>query len=214
MFESTAESAFSRRTQDYHATFYEHLLKRKQGRVKHEILYSWNDSEIISGVSIRLTDAADVEDLRAAPGVVSVQPVQRFHAASFHSQRVSVDSLKAAGTSDTFAPHVMTQVDRLHKEGHYGKGIKIAVLDRGVDYTHPALNGGLPAGQRCYGTPECPIVGGYDLVGDHYSAGISDPVPDNNPFADCFGSHHGSHVAGILSEFSGVARLEKNNTLT
>lgn len=90
----------------------------------------------------------------------------------------------------------MTQVDRLHKEGHYGKGIKVAVLDTGVDYTHPALNGGLPAGQRCFGQPQCQVIGGYDFAGDAYSDGTTDAVPDNDPFADCPGSMHGTHVAG------------------
>ena len=33
-----------------------------------------------------------------------------------------------------FSSHVMTQVDRLHAEGVTGKGIKIGVIDTGIDY--------------------------------------------------------------------------------
>lgn len=34
--------------------------------------------------------------------------------------------------SDTFGPHVMTQVDKLRAEGYTGKGVKIALIDTGV----------------------------------------------------------------------------------
>lgn len=69
----------------------------------------------------------------------------------------------------------MTQVDRLHEKGYLGKGITAAVLDTGVDYTHPALNAGRPSGQPCFGKPECQIIGGTDLVGDEYT-GENNPV--------------------------------------
>ncbi|CCE32600.1 probable subtilisin-like serine protease [Claviceps purpurea 20.1] len=43
---------------------------------------------------------------------------------------------------DTFALHLMTQVDRLRAKGITGKGVKIAVIDSGIDFTHPALGNG------------------------------------------------------------------------
>ena len=66
-----------------------------------------------------------------------------------------------------------------------GKGVKVAVIDTGVDYTHPALGGS-------FGVK---VVGGYDFVNN-------DPDP-----LDVDG--HGTAVAGILagntSDFRGVA---------
>jgi hypothetical protein len=35
----------------------------------------------------------------------------------------------------------MTGVDRLHELGVYGAGVSVAVIDTGIDYTHPALGG-------------------------------------------------------------------------
>lgn len=58
-----------------------------------------------------------------------------------------------------------------------GSGISIAVIDTGVDYTHPDLGG-------CFG-PSCKIIGGYDFVNWD-----DDPMDDNG---------HGTHVAGIAS---------------
>lgn len=85
--------------------------------------------------------------------------------------------------NDTYSPHVMTQVDRLRAKGITGKGIRVAVIDTGIDYKHPALGG-------CFG-PGCLVAYGTDLVGDGDS-----PVPDADPI-DCNG--HGTHVAGIIA---------------
>ncbi|KAJ6446342.1 subtilisin [Purpureocillium lavendulum] len=94
---------------------------------------------------------------------------------------------------DTYAPHVMTQVDKLHAKGITGKGIKVAVVDTGVDYGHPALGG-------CFGKG-CLVSFGTDLVGDDYTGSFSLPKPDDDPM-DCNG--HGTHVSGIIA-------AQKNN---
>ncbi|GAB3995569.1 hypothetical protein GCM10029992_13200 [Glycomyces albus] len=76
-----------------------------------------------------------------------------------------------------------------HDRGIDGTGLKIGVIDTGIDYTHPDLGG-------CFG-PGCRVELGTDLVGDDYDAddpGNAEPVPDDDP-ADCAG--HGTHVAGI-----------------
>lgn len=92
----------------------------------------------------------------------------------------------AAG-NHSYAPHVMTQVDRLHAAGYTGKGARIAIVDTGVDYYHPALGG-------CFGKG-CLISGGYDLAGHSYD-GTSAPEPGPDPYDSCDG--HGTHVAGII----------------
>lgn len=90
----------------------------------------------------------------------------------------------STSSADTFSPHVMTQVDKLRALGYTGKGVKLAIIDTGVDYTHPALGG-------CFGEG-CLVSYGYDLVGDDYT-GSNTPVPDDDPL-DCAG--HGTHVSG------------------
>lgn len=89
---------------------------------------------------------------------------------------------------DHFSTHVMTQIDRLHARGFTGKGFRIAVVDSGIDYTHPALGG-------CFG-PGCLVEMGWDLVGDAYSP-PNLPVPDADPYDGCVG--HGTHVAGTIA---------------
>lgn len=97
-------------------------------------------------------------------------------------------------TNDTFSPHLMTQIDKLHAKGITGKGFRIAIVDSGIDWHHPALGG-------CFG-PGCLVETGWDLVGDDYNPpGL--PKPDADPYDNCVG--HGTHVAGTIA-----AQLQNN----
>lgn len=58
-----------------------------------------------------------------------------------------------------------------------GKGIKVAIIDTGIDYTHRELGGCLGAG--------CKVAGGYDFINND-----ADPMDDHG---------HGTHVASIAA---------------
>jgi len=64
-----------------------------------------------------------------------------------------------------------------------GNGVRVGVIDTGVDYTHPDLGG-------CFGTG-CKVVHGYDFVNQ-----------SNIPLDD---QGHGTHVAAIVAGAAGVA---------
>ncbi len=100
-----------------------------------------------------------------------------------------------------------------------GKGIKVAVLDTGVDYTHASFGGPgtLEAYKEAQASTELPsadsglrddnkFIGGWDLVGDDYNANSDAesyqpvPHPDPNPL-DCEAAGHGSHVAGTTAGY-------------
>ncbi|KAI9595238.1 peptidase S8/S53 domain-containing protein [Syncephalis fuscata] len=83
----------------------------------------------------------------------------------------------------------MTGVDVMHKKYKtYGKGVKVGVIDSGIDYMHPALGG-------CFG-PDCRVAYGWDFVGDKHDGTANSIVQDADPRDTCLG--HGTHVAGII----------------
>ncbi|MCV0401247.1 MAG: S8 family serine peptidase [Nitrosopumilus sp.] len=88
---------------------------------------------------------------------------------------------------DRSVPYIGTDIPRA--EGIDGEGVKIAVIDTGVDYNHPDLFGWGPDGK---------VVGGYNFI------------QENEPPLDTNG--HGTQVAGVIAadgEKSGVAPKAK-----
>jgi subtilisin family serine protease len=104
----------------------------------------------------------------------------------------------------------------LHTQGVTGEGVRVAVLDTGIDYTHANLGGlgTLEAYEAAYGTdpsdsrnttadglfPTAKVVGGIDLVGESWPDGPLAPDPDPIDF-----DGHGTHVADIIGGKNGVA---------
>ncbi|KAK4188619.1 putative protease [Podospora australis] len=152
--------------------------------------------KLFKGASIQFKDTKNAEQAAAKvaelPTVKRVYPVRRYPVPQhtvLSTGDAAVEMVKRqAGGNDTFEPHLMTQVNKFRDAGITGKGIKIGVIDTGIDYTHPALGG-------CFG-PGCLVSYGTDLVGDAFN-GANTPRPDNDPMDMCNG--HGTHVAGIIA---------------
>lgn len=153
------------------------------------------DFQLFKGVSVQLDDLEGAEAkasiMAAGPAIKNVWPVEVYDRPhpkkSWAGTPSRAPTLSKRDGTDAYSPHVMTQVDKLHEQGITGKGVKVAIVDTGVDYKHPALGG-------CFGDG-CLVSFGYDLVGDDYN-GYNEHHPDNDPI-DCDG--HGTHVAGIIA---------------
>ncbi|KLU82745.1 minor extracellular protease vpr [Magnaporthiopsis poae ATCC 64411] len=129
-------------------------------------------------------------------------PMDRIQSVGGGAARAQAEMMARRGNTayynSSYSTHVMGQVQKLHAEGFTGKGIRISIVDSGVDYTHPDLGG-------CFG-PGCKVSYGYDLIGDDLA---NFPKPDPDPMEACFG--HGTHISGIIGAnsnylgFQGVA---------
>jgi subtilisin family serine protease len=150
-----------------------------------------------NGLKLRI--ARDkVAQLAALPGVTAVRPLQVVRP----NNTRSVPLIEA--------PQVWQNL------GLHGEGVKIAIIDTGIDYTHANFGGPgtaaayatahanetAPADSSMFGPAAPRVKGGIDLVGDSYDADPDSPTyqpvphPDPNPL-DCDG--HGSHVAGTAA---------------
>lgn len=175
------------------AEFFNHVSSKANTRMN-------LDYKLFRGASIQFHDLATAEEeaikLDSLPSVKQVWPNRVY---SLPKDEVIwtgrsggenyIKNVKRQLGNDTFTPHVMTQVDKLRAQGVTGKGVKIGIIDSGVDYTHPALGG-------CFGGPDCLFTFGTDIVGDDYD-GDNTPVPDPDPYDGCGG--HGTHVSGIIA---------------
>ncbi|MFN2405581.1 MAG: S8 family serine peptidase [Pyrinomonadaceae bacterium] len=132
-------------------------------------------------------------DARVLPQLRVHADVKAVHALPIHTieNSTSVPFIKAASAWAA-------------SSGNAGDGIRIAVIDTGVDYLHahfggPGTAAAYAANNRAIlepGTfPTAKVVGGMDFAGDAYT-GANIPVPDPDPL-DCNG--HGSHVAGTAT---------------
>ncbi len=146
-------------------------------------------SRLVNALKVRLPPA-HLERLRRLDGVVDVRPVAQFHP-------LTSTSVPFIGT---------TKVWNRGKLSATGKGVRIGIIDSGIDYNHAMFAGSgdvadytknNPARIESGTFPTEKVVGGYDFAGDEYD-GTQTPRPDSDPL-DCEENSHGSHVAGIAA---------------
>ena len=150
-----------------------------------------------NGIKVRVP-VDKLQQLASMPGVLAVRPVWPI-------KQDNVHGIPAIG-----APAVWQSL------GLHGEGVKVAIIDTGIDYTHANFGGPgttaayqaalatdtAPADPALFGPGAPRVKGGIDLVGDDYNADNTSatyqpiPHPDSNPL-DCAG--HGSHVAGTAA---------------
>ena len=144
-----------------------------------------------NGMSVDAS-AENVRKIRLLDGVTGVWPVLIIDAPDQPMQ----------GSPELFTAIAMTGADIAQNElGYTGLGVKVAVMDTGIDVDHADFGGDGVARNDSPLFPSTRIAYGYDFVGDTFNADPSSPTynpvpsPDNNP-DDCGG--HGTHVAGIV----------------
>lgn len=99
-------------------------------------MLSTYDSAVFKGASV-LSEVHDVDKLVALPDVNKSWPTRKVHLTAPVAEP-QVFGREAAKSS--YSIHSMTGVDKLHDQGIYGKGVKVGVVDSGVQYTHPAVS--------------------------------------------------------------------------
>lgn len=90
--------------------------------------------DIFNGIVVE-TESDNADTLRVMGGVVNVWPMKTVPL---------VPALNKTKTTQlprfhNYSMHQWTGVDKLHAAGIRGKGVKVAIVDTGIDYTHKAV---------------------------------------------------------------------------
>jgi uncharacterized protein (TIGR03437 family) len=160
------------------AIAYRQQIEAKQRTVLAElasrnIRVTGSDVTLVNAIFV-IAPASRLEELKSIPGVAAVRPMRRFHA-----------SLNRA-TQLMNAPAAWNALGGV---ANAGKGIKIGLLDSGIDQTHPAFQDStltMPAGfPLCSGSADaCNYTNSKVIVARSYVrqlAGFSSKDPVNLP---------------------------------
>ena len=139
-------------------------------------------------------DASHLEEIHGMDGVIAVRPV--------------ADYPLAAAVPDLPTTDAYIGASAVQGSGFTGAGIRVAMLDTGIDYTHYNLGGSGKVSDYTAATmvaggtpppslfPTSKVVGGYDFTGEVWPSGPL--APDANPIdinghgtltADALGGH-------------------------
>lgn len=175
----------------------QNALKGPVANVGGKVMAQYTD--VLNGFRVKIA-GKNVARLAKLPGVLRVSPVRTFYRSNANTLAYT-DTPQAWGTT-----------------GMTGAGVKVAVIDSGIDYFHRDFggNGQVSGGVNSFqgndptvrepGTfPTAKVIGGWDLVGDAYNPSDTDPANDNpNPDPDPLDCqdpntenvNHGTHVSG------------------
>ncbi|UPM55429.1 S8 family serine peptidase [Gottfriedia acidiceleris] len=190
--ESLTSSSANQLVEESHENFKNDaskILKQKQYKIKRTYKTSFN------GVSMTLP-ANQVKSLLKSTTVKAVWSDSEVHIdppvdMKDNATNVSNDSSNMPSSMPFLG------IDKLHEEGYTGKGVKVGIIDTGIDYNHPDLKDA--------------YKGGYDFVdndSDPMETTYDDWVKAGKPFggSGTYYTEHGTHVSGT------IAARGKNNS--
>ncbi|MFF3024963.1 S8 family serine peptidase [Gottfriedia sp. NPDC057948] len=167
------------------------ITSGKSKKVDYKINQSYKHA--FNGVSMTLP-ANQIKNLLKSKAVKKVWSNQTFTIdPPKENDQLKADEANVAN----YTPY--DALDRLHAEGFTGKGIKVGILDTGMDYHHPDLKDA--------------FKGGYDFVdndNDPMETTYADWKKSGQPEisgSSTYYTEHGTHVAGIIGG-RGVANSE------
>ncbi|CAI6082901.1 hypothetical protein PAECIP112173_03719 [Paenibacillus sp. JJ-100] len=175
-FTSSMESKAVNQVEQQQQSFVHSLTQKK---IKHEVLDNY--AYALNGVALEIK-GNQLGQLLQIPGVVSVYPDLEV---TLGPDKDEVNPYMKDTAPFIGAPEVWDL-------GYKGKGVKVGVIDTGIDYTHPNL-------REAY-------KGGWDFVdndNDPYEATYQEwktsGEPEFNSNGSSYYTSHGTHVSGTVA---------------
>lgn len=168
-----------------------------------QVIYKYR--YVLNAVCV-LAPISVLEKLKSIGTIASWEGVGTFDRPVTIQSDVGVAVVKSIGERNSSK---FIGAEKLNESGVTGRGIKVGVLDTGIDFTHAMFKGvgtaeayeAIDPAKEALGFPSDKIRGGVDLVGTEYDSGSPDfsrrvPKPDINPLDE---GGHGTHVAGTIA---------------
>ncbi|WP_057915248.1 S8 family serine peptidase [Peribacillus muralis] len=181
-------------------SIYKEDLKKNKSLYKIKRTYK----NTMNGVAINLP-ANKVKSLLQSKAVKAVWP----------NNVIKVEPPKATegaqNSTKKIATEVFPGVNKLHDEGFTGKGIKVGVIDTGIDYNHPDLRDAYKGYRAKAGVDPKSVspssVKGWDFVNNDadpmettYDDWKKSGYAEKNPMTgSTYYTEHGTHVSGIIA---------------
>ncbi|ATU28559.1 S8 family peptidase [Bacillus velezensis] len=159
----------------------------KHGKINREY------EQVFSGFSMKLP-ANEIPKLLSDQDVKAVYPNVTYHTDQLKDKDITLSKDAVSPQMDDSAPYI--GANDAWKLGYTGKGVKVAIIDTGVEYKHPDL-------KKNFGQYK-----GYDFVDNDYD-------PEETPSGDPRGAStdHGTHVAGTVAANGTIKGVAPDATL-
>ncbi|TYS59008.1 S8 family serine peptidase [Sutcliffiella horikoshii] len=156
--------------------------KEKSGKANYEVKHSYKNA--FNGIALSLPankveNLLDSDVVKAVYSELEVQLTPPPKLTEEEEATTKVDSI------------LFMNINQLHKEGFTGKGVKVGVIDTGVDYNHPDIKDAYKGGYDFVDNDDDPMEATYE---DWKAAPGYPEVNQGNTYY----TNHGTHVSGTI----------------
>ncbi|HMN69311.1 MAG TPA: S8 family serine peptidase, partial [Bdellovibrionales bacterium] len=199
------------------------LVLNEQTAFEQKLKNVASDAQVIFRYRLTLNALAVYAPANAIPAIAKFAGVRSVAMAQQMARPQEAARVANIGALGAVNPSNFIGSEHAYRAGFTGAGMRVGVLDTGIDYTHKMLGGsGVVADYKAINPdlpaasfPNAKVVGGVDLAGTAFNAASPFspdrlPKPDANPLDE---AGHGTHVAGTIvgigdgvNGFDGVAK--------
>lgn len=171
-----------------HKVFEKFLAEKSKERSQaYTIKYSYYNT--YNGVSMEIK-GTDIESLLESGVVKAIWKDETVQVDPVSTEAVSYSVNEENSNSRMITSTPLIGVDKLRDEGITGEGIKVGVIDTGIDYNHPDLKENYKGGYDFIDNDDDPMETTYD---DWLASGAVEFIGSS-----AYYTSHGSHVSGTI----------------